>query len=204
MIITIGGNIGSGKSTVIQEIQKLVQDVRKVFPEPIEKWGSWLDIFYTNPTKYAFPFQMKILYDFLYFDENTPPVVVTERSPIDSLYVFGKTLVDSKTMTYMEYNLFKDYVDSIGWKPNVYVYLKTSPTTCIERIKIRARNCETGIDEEYIKSIHQAYDNIVEYLPGDTIVHVVDANKNKTDVLESVKRILDQYGFFCNDNVYIP
>ena len=62
-VITIGGNIGCGKTTVLSNLSK----EWTVFKEPLEKWGSWLDLFYTNPQRYAFSFQMKILHDFLYF-----------------------------------------------------------------------------------------------------------------------------------------
>lgn len=184
-IITIGGNIGCGKSTLLTRLSKDYE----TYKEPIEKWGSWLDLFYTNPERYAFSFQMKILHDFLYFpSDSEQKVVVTERSPLDSLYVFCKSLKDSKTLTHMEYNLFKDYVDTIGWKPNTFVYLKTTPYACLQRMRERARECETGVDFEYIKKINNAYENFVEMLRQDPTVTVyeIDANRCAEDVYNEV------------------
>lgn len=191
-IVTIGGNIGCGKTTVLS---KLSQE-RIVFKEPLEKWGSWLDLFYTNPERYAFSFQMKILHDFLYFtpeQKESSDLFVTERSPWDSLYVFCKTLKDSKTMTHMEYNLFKEYVDTIGWKPKTFVYLRTDPETCMQRIRERARECETGVDDKYIRQIHDAYEKFVKVLQADPeiTVHVVDANCCAEHVFATVKEKID-------------
>ena len=185
-IITIGGNIGCGKSTLLTLLSKDYE----TYKEPIEKWGSWLDLFYTNPERYAFSFQMKILHDFLYFpsESEQQKVVVTERSPLDSLYVFCKSLKDSKTLTHMEYNLFKDYVDTIGWKPNTFVYLKTTPYACLRRMRERARECETGVDFEYITKIHDAYETFVETLRQDPTVTVyeIDANRCAEEVYDEV------------------
>lgn len=176
-IITIGGNIGCGKSTLLTRLSNEYE----TYKEPIEKWGSWLDLFYTNPERYAFSFQMKILHDFMYFPlhgECDQKVVVTERSPLDSLYVFCKSMKDSKTITHMEYNLFKDYVDTIGWKPSTFVYLKTTPSVCLQRMRERARDCETGVDLEYIEKIHNAYESFVATLKQDptVLVYEIDAN----------------------------
>lgn len=190
-IITIGGNIGCGKSTVIQELQKEYGDMCVVHPEPIQEWGSWLDLFYTDPPKYAFGFQMKILHSFLKFVNPTQQPCITERSPVDSLEVFAKTLYEDNVMNHLEYNLYKEYVDSIAWTPSVYVYLQTDPEVCVERIKKRARGCESGIDEKYVHKLHAYY----ETLPQKSHpfhLHIVNANHNKETVLEHVRRIVNE------------
>ena len=191
-VITIGGNIGCGKTTVLSNLSK----EWTVFKEPLEKWGSWLDLFYTNPQRYAFSFQMKILHDFLYFtpaQKRSDDLLITERSPLDSLYIFCKTLKDSKTITHMEYNLFKEYVDTIGWKPDTFVYLRTDPETCIQRMRERARECETGVDDKYIRQIHDAYENFVNVLQADPdiTVHVIDANVSADQVYATIKQKID-------------
>lgn len=191
-IVTIGGNIGCGKTTVLSKLSEELT----VFKEPLEKWGSWLDLFYTNPERYAFSFQMKILHDFLYFtpeQKESNDLLITERSPWDSLYVFCKTLKDSKTMTHMEYNLFKEYVDTIGWKPDTFVYLRTDPETCMKRMRERARVCETGVDDKYIQQIHDAYEKFVSVLQTDPdiTVHVIDANVSAEHVYAMVKQKID-------------
>jgi len=200
-IVTIGGNIGCGKSTLLRECVISIPRAKSsvVFPEPIEKWGSWLDMFYSNPTKYGFQLQMKILVDFLYFDaSHDDTIVITERSPLDSLHVFCKLMVDSKTITHMEYNLFKEYMDTISWQPNVYIYLKTTPEACFQRMKDRSRECETGVDFSYIKNLHMAYEKFIETIKEQPTIEVyeIDATQDKESVNQQTRVILEKYDFF--------
>lgn len=195
-IITISGNIGCGKTTIIDELTKLYKDNSsfKIFKEPIDSWGSWLDLFYTNPNKYAFPFQMKVLIDFLYLNNiSESDHVITERSPLDSLHVFTKTLKNDDKITYLEYNLYQDFVNKIGWKPRYIIYIKTKPINCIERIKKRMRGCESGIDESYIHSIHNIYENWIQSIDSDDIQKfIIDGNQEKNMVINDVKSILSK------------
>ena len=93
----------------------------------------------------------------------------------------------------MEYNLFKEYVDTIGWKPDTFVYLRTDPETCIQRMRERARECETGVDDKYIRQIHDAYENFVNVLQADPdiTVHVIDANVSADQVYATIKQKID-------------
>lgn len=200
-IISIGGNIGCGKTTILEKLRALAPDV--VFEEPIDKWGAWLEKFYENPTKSAFPFQMKVLLDFLYFDKtHADKVVVTERSPLDSLYVFGKTLCDANHISEMEYNLFEEYVQKIGWKPDVYIYLQADPDVCLDRIQTRARACEKDMDPSYIHKIHYAHEEMSMSLKlkfNGTTVDIINANQNPEKVWEEVQTLLKtKYDFPTN------
>jgi len=186
IIITIGGNIGCGKSTIIEELNTYFKDTCTIIPEPIDEWGSWLDLFYTDPSKHAFGFQMKVLHSFLKNMRQVNNIAITERSPIDSLQVFCKVSYQDNIMNHLEYNLFKEYVDDIGWKPNVYIYLHTNPEVCIERIKRRGRGCETGLNEQYIHKLHQQYENMEVGCKH----HMVDANQEKDQVFYEVYEII--------------
>ena len=190
-MITIGGNIGCGKSTVIKELNEHLRHRCVVVPEPIHEWGSWIDLFYTNPSKYAFGFQMKILNSFLKcVRRHTNPSIplITERSPIDSLEVFSKVLYEDKTMNHLEYNLYKAYVEEVGWVPNVYIYLRATPDVCIRRIQQRARGCESGMDEDYIRKLDAYYEKLTIADPKS--FHVVDASRDKNEVFQDVYQLV--------------
>lgn len=185
MIITVGGNIGCGKSTLLETLRG---KGKQVVPEAVEKWGSWLDLFYSDMKRFGFGFQMKVLFDFI---DAPPPGAITERSPLDALYIFAKTLFQSETLTHMEYNLFHDYVHKIGWKPDHYVYLRTDPEVCFERIHVRSRNAENGITFEYVKTVHETYEKFTQILKDLGIkVYTVDANQSPERVQEAVDRVL--------------
>lgn len=183
MIVTIGGNIGCGKSTLLKNLPPKY----KVVPEPVERWGSWLDLFYSDMKRHGLGFQMKVLYEFLNPEDGT----VTERCPLDALYVFGKTLVNSETITHMEYNLFSDFVNKIGWSPSIYVYLRADPQVCYDRIRKRARNAENGVTLEYIIQIHNRYEKFIETLNDlGVTVYTVNANYEPEKVTAAVTTLL--------------
>ena len=186
MIISIGGNIGCGKSTLIQNLALH----RPTYPEPLGKWGEWLTRFYGDPKKYGFAFQMKILLHFLDVKDNA----VAERSPLDALHVFARHLLQTDTLSQEEYGLLEEYVHKIGWRPDVYIYLRTDPEVCAQRMRTRARECEGEVTFDYINKIHENYETYVGQLT-DVTVHVIDANRDATKVLEAVKNILYMYEY---------
>ena len=49
--------------------------------------------------------------------------------------------------------------------PDGFVYLRTSPTTCLRRLKRRARGEETGVDATYLTSLHSKHESWL--LPED-------------------------------------
>ena len=68
-ILTIDGNIGSGKSRYMEELKKKYKNHDNIVfaPEPVEKWEkirdqktnmSVLEHFYDNQREYSFSFQM--------------------------------------------------------------------------------------------------------------------------------------------------
>lgn len=186
MIVSVGGNIGCGKSTLLKNLSE------NVFLEPVEKWGSWLDMFYSNMQRYGFGFQMKVLLEFLGISLDR---VITERSPLDALYVFGANMLTNGFMTGSEYVLFKDYVNRIGWKPDVYVYLRADPAVCYERIQRRSRDAEKHVPFDYIVQIHNMYENFVEKMDPSIQVFVVDANQHPDVVQAALQKILSDVNY---------
>lgn len=195
-IITIGGNIGCGKSTVIHKLEEHVCIKSNVYiePEPIKEWGSWLGLFYNNPGKYGFGFQMKIIHSFFkYMQKHVNKTVITERSPSDSLHVFAKLMRDDSLLNDIEYDLFKDYVDDVSWKPNIYIYLRTDPEVCMRRITERLRDCESEVTLEYITKVHGYYEDIGRGIGlNENDIFVIDANQDKDVVLNEVLHIILQ------------
>jgi deoxyadenosine/deoxycytidine kinase len=63
-IISIEGNIGSGKTTLINKLQENLQDNFVFLEEPLDEWleikdereNTILSKFYSDQSKYSFPF----------------------------------------------------------------------------------------------------------------------------------------------------
>lgn len=126
----ISGNIGSGKSSVMQSLKALDIDARVIsIEEPIKKWAYHINQVYNNPKDYAFPFQMEVIHHF--FDVHkeldilvkeheecvkrgdTPRDVhlFVERSSLDGIKIFTELNWENGNMMESEYKLLCDMYD---------------------------------------------------------------------------------------------
>lgn len=171
-LIIVEGNIGAGKSTFL----KIIQDnlACQVVFEPSEKWqnisgkGNLLDNFYKDTPRWAYTFQS---YAFItrtlaqkQSAKNNPYLTqVLERSVFSDKYCFAKNLYESGHMSDMEWTLynewfnwfFEDYVQ----KPDGFIYLRTNPQTCYNRLKKRNRSEEQEVPLDYLTKLHQKHEN---------------------------------------------
>lgn len=194
MRIAIDANIGAGKSTVLEAIQRAYPDVA-VHQEKIEAWKDLLTLFYANKSRWAFALQMRILLEYLKAaasaDSTASKVVVTERCLYSSRYVFAQTLYGEGALSEKEWLVYKEYYDCFDDKavPDVLIYIKTDPETCYERVRKRARPAEETITLDYLKKLNFQYETMIKYFPGT--VHVVDGSGSEAAVFENVREILD-------------
>ena len=161
MVFTIDGNIGAGKTTILS-----ILNTRYGIPinlEPIEKWRSFLDTFYNDSIKNTFQFQIRIWLDRCNITTNLDNIhnihelSGVERSPIFTKHTFIQSAKDAGLINDSEYNLLEELHSTSDrlWTNNVYIYLRSSPQECINRIKIRDRSCESAVSLDYTKRPHK-------------------------------------------------
>jgi thymidylate kinase len=196
--ISIEGNIGCGKSTAMHQLQEL-QDHPQwchwlMLPEPVADWHSLLDPFYSAPSgstarhTAAIVLQQAVLnaYAVRVPDPMAAPFVISERSPWSSLAVFlpiqelppNLEQVVYQTAHHMHTNLDNAL-------PTALVYLRTTPETCLARIRARQRPGESSIALEYLQQLHQQYEQQVALFPGPKVV--VHAQGSRAAVFAAVK-----------------
>jgi deoxyadenosine/deoxycytidine kinase len=193
MNVVIDGNIGCGKSTVLEALKNVNNNLFKVVSEDIQSWKPYLEQFYQNMDKYALSFQMKVL---LHHINNKlgkyENLNILERSPLSCIHIFGQNLLNSNIISNLDMQLMKDYNNQFGWIPNIIIYIKTDPEICQSRINVRHRNGEDGIPLEYLKSIDKLYnemyiDNKVNELYNKNInIIVIDGNEDKDTVYNNI------------------
>lgn len=88
----------------------------------------------------------------------------SHRWPDRSIYedsIFAKILMSSGQMDERDYRTYMDLFSNMSnfmRKPNLIVHLDVTPEESMERIKARARGCETGITLEYLRALYQGYE----------------------------------------------
>ena len=187
-LITIQGNIGSGKSTIVHHLKKIYGHKKNIcfLQEPVDIWNTITDrdgtsiisLYYENQKEYAFSFQMMAYISRLSIlkkaVEDDYDYIISERSLETDKHVFAKMLYDEKKINHVEYQIYLKWFDEfkdILPKEHI-VYIKTYPNTVYERVNKRARQGE-NIPIEYLEKCHKYHEDwILRY--KDTLL--IDGN----------------------------
>lgn len=188
MIVSLEGNIGAGKTSVLERLQARGYAVR---PEPVDEWDDFLTKFYENPAEWALPFNLKVLHsfariDFSVFDSH----IVVERSPSACRHVFGQLAYNDNHLSPAAWDVFKEYHELLGWKPDAYIYIQTPVEVCYERMQRRSRECEQGVTMEYLSRIDFQYENMLRF--SQVPVHRIDGTGTPDQIADHIVLLLAQ------------
>lgn len=181
-IISIEGNIGSGKSTFLAYIKANYNNVIYL-REPVTDWMTIkdennitiLENFYNDQQKYAFEFQIltfqsrtQIMLDAI--KENPDAIIITERSLCTDNYVFAKMMHENGNITTMQYQIYKNMYDYYikQCRPTTILYIDTKPEICAERILKRNREGE-NIQISYLQNCDKYHKLMLENEQIETI-----------------------------------
>jgi deoxyadenosine/deoxycytidine kinase len=185
-IISIEGNIGAMKSTLLERIQKrVIQENNKhihIIPESLDLWEkikegekSILQLFYDDKKKYAMPFQvltfLTITYNMMGEIQRLgkKDTVIVERSPISNIMIFSQMLYDDKIIGEVEWSVLKYMANGLMMPVDKIVYLRSKPDECMERIKTRNREGEQDISLSYLQKIHDKHEKWLQDIQHETI-----------------------------------
>jgi deoxyadenosine/deoxycytidine kinase len=198
MRICIEANIGCGKTTLINMIAQHNAHI-PIHLEPVDTdWKEGLDKFYSDNQRWGFAFNINVLKTYHEFDQmDRAPLSLFERSPLSCYNVFSKLQYEAGQMTEYEHKLFDYIYNSMSWTPDVVIYIQTPPEVCFDRMCQRGRECESGVPLEYLKKVHDKYEemvnNLLERPVGQTDVYVVNGNKSIDNVYKDVMKIVGSY-----------
>jgi deoxynucleoside kinase len=157
-IITIDGNIGSGKTSVLNYLHKFYKV--SVDLEPVESWSQYLTKMY-NEKLDVFKFQVRVWLDRCWIQEKSDKtIILMERSPYFIKNVFIKTATDIGMITEDEQKILIDLhkkTDKL-LVTNTMIYLRSSPENCLKKIKKRNRPTEKNISLDYIEVLHENHE----------------------------------------------
>ena len=189
VIISIDGNIGSGKSTLYADLHRHYSNRSDIcfVPEPVDDWTNIVDAentpiltnLYKDTKKYAFRFQMMAYISRLHLlrkkvKENKFRIIISERSVQTDRNVFAKMLFDDGMIDHDEYQIYNKWFDEFLDDMNLggIIYVRAEPNVCAERVIIRGREGET-IPIDYLEKCHQYHE---EWLNDSTNKLTIEAN----------------------------
>ena len=186
-VISIEGNIGSGKSTILELLKTRFEGNKSVafLSEPVDVWREIKDEmgvdlltnFYKDQEKFSFHFQMAAYISRISAitelqKNNDIKLIIVERSIWTDKNVFAKMLYDDGKISKLEYNIYLKWFDEFSKLINhsLNIYIKTRPEVAFERVKKRNRSGET-IPLEYLQKCHNYHDKWLNYNS-----HIIDGN----------------------------
>ena len=190
-IITIDGNIGVGKTTILNYLNFNYNI--NIDLEPIDKWKTFLDNIYINKKNF-FNFQIRVWLDRSWIQEKDLNVnIIMERSPYFIRNTFNKYMYNNNLITQPEFNILNELYNKTDliWNPNYYIYLRSDPNKCLKRIISRGRENEQNITFDYLNDIHNLHE--------ETYKQILENNKNiicidiENKSLEEIANIIIKY-----------
>ena len=191
MKVVIDGNIGSGKTTQLNLLEKKGWTVQR---EPIDEWP--LELFYKDKSRWALLLQLKILQT-LQPVKTKDAVVIYERCLLSTRHVFWEYLVKYKLVRAEEHDVYCHQYDKDVWFPDVYIFLSKTPEMAFEHIKKRKQSGDSGIYLSYLKDLDILYTRMLMNVPCK--VHVINAHQTPEDIHQQILSLLKLYGMYVSD-----
>jgi len=181
MKVVIDGNIGSGKTTQLDLLEK---KGHLVVREPIDQWP--LDDFYKDPKRWGFYFQMAVLKSLRPVKTTRP--VIYERCLMSSKWVFWANMVKKGIVTKGEDILYSKFYSEYAWYPDLYIYLSKNLDIAWEHIQARNQAGDSGVTREYLEELDGHYKKMILNVPCK--IHVINANKSVDEIHKEICDIL--------------
>lgn len=202
MILSIDGNIGAGKTTLVEALKRAHPEWVFV-DEPVNQWmqltdekeRSLLSLFYEDSDKWGFAFQMYALLTRTIalrkaIEANPGAVIITERCYQTDYNVFAKMMHDDKKLDLLQWKIYQGmYTELVAGIPiDHIVYLTCSADTCDERIHIRNRKGEESIPLSYLQKLDHYHH---EWLRSTSTPHTILCTEDSIPMEYKMKQIED-------------
>jgi len=190
-IIYIEGNIGVGKTTLVNMLKmKEIQNCIFI-DEPFYDEKELFDNYYADMKRWAMTFQIYIRhkrYEKLKKELNfNYDYIIMDRSPETDKNVFAKMLYDKHIMTDIEWKIYNTLNYNIINETKT-IYLYCSPEIALNRIHKRNRLQESGITLEYLKEVENYHEKYINSLKN---VMYIDCNKDFNNDDNLINKIIN-------------
>jgi deoxyadenosine/deoxycytidine kinase len=198
--IAIAGNMGSGKSTLVEFLSRTYGI--SPFYEPNED-NPYLADFYADMHRWAFHSQLYFLGNKFRLHQEldkAPGVVVLDRTIFEDAEIFATALHDMRRIDHRDWQTYWTFYQSILdaiRPPDLMIYLRCSMRTLRKRIRMRGRAIEQDVPLAYLKRLDRLYENwIGRYDSSEILVLETDRLDyihdlvHRLDVMERIEALL--------------
>ncbi len=200
--IAIAGNMGTGKSTLVDFLAG-TYDVQP-FYEPNDE-NPYLADFYKDMKGWAFQSQLYFLSNKFRLHQELdrqPGVVALDRTIFEDAEIFATALYQMRKINKRDWEtyqgLYRAILDAIR-PPDLLIYLRCSMRPLRQRIRLRGRKMEQDVPLSYLKRLERLYDEWIEaydmsevlVLETDQLDYIHDL-VHRLDVMERIESVLPE------------
>lgn len=192
--IAIAGNIGAGKSTLVDFLCR-TYGVQPFF-EPNED-NPYLEDFYADMKAWSFHSQVFFLsHKFRIHQalDQTPGVIVQDRTLYEDAEIFATALYQMGEMSERDFRTYSELYQTICSSlrgPDLLVYLRCPMRTLRRRIQLRGRAMEQDIPASYLKLLDKLYEEWIERYRTEGKGEVLVLDTERLDYLTDLVHRLD-------------
>ncbi len=163
--VAVAGNIGVGKSTLVELLAKRLG--WEPFFEPVGE-NPYLADFYRDMPAWAFHSQIFFLTRRLHAHRQLldhPTSVIQDRTVYEDAEVFAQNLYLQRMMAERDYETYRELYRVLTMflpPPDLVIYLRASVPTLLERIRSRGRDYEKHIEPPYLERLNALYEAWVQ------------------------------------------
>lgn len=203
--IAIAGNMGSGKSTLVEFLSRTYGVTP--FYEPNDE-NPYLADFYQDMKGWAFQSQLYFLSSKFRLHQELDRqagVVALDRTIFEDAEIFATALFQMRKISKRDWETYNSFysaiLDAIK-PPDLMIYLRCSMKTLRQRIRLRGREMEQDVPLAYLKRLDKLYENwIGTYTMSDVLVLETDKLDyihdlvHRLDVMQRIEAVLpDEFG----------
>ncbi len=190
--IVVEGPIGSGKTSLAKRLaDRLGASVLLEDPQA----NPFLPQFYRDMRRYALPTQLFFLFQRVGQLETLKQPDLFAKPTVADFTLAKDPLFARLTLDDAEYQLYSKIYDHLKPQapvPDLVVYLQASVETLVFRVKRRGNPIETGIDEDYLRRLSEAYSRYF-YDYSDSPLLIVNSERlNFVDVPEHLDLLIER------------
>lgn len=178
MHIAVAGNIGSGKTTLTEQLSKHFN--WEAHFEDVDT-NPYLESFYEDMQRWSFNLQVYFLnsrFRQIINIRESGKTVIQDRTIYEDAHIFAPNLHSMNLMTSRDFDNYRSLFDLMSTfiqPPDLLIYLRASVPTLVRQIQLRGREYEESIRIDYLKSLNNRYEDwISTYKLGRLLIIDVD------------------------------